>query len=63
MAAFERATGKAIEFVVGERREGDIEQIYASVDKAERLLGWRASRSIEEAMRDAWRWQGNLSTR
>ncbi|MBW1886434.1 MAG: UDP-glucose 4-epimerase GalE [Deltaproteobacteria bacterium] len=63
LAAFERATGEAIEFVVGERREGDIEQIYASVGKAQRLLGWTASRSIEDAMRDAWRWQGRLSTR
>ena len=63
LAAFKRATGEPIEFVVGARREGDIEQIYASVDKAERVLGWKASRSIEEAMLDAWRWQGRLSTR
>ena len=55
--AFARATGRSVESVVGPRREGDIEQIYASCDKVERVLGWRATRSIDEAMRDAWAWE------
>jgi UDP-glucose 4-epimerase len=63
LAAFERATGRTLETVVGERRPGDVEQIYAAVDKAERVLGWEAKRSIEEAMRDAWRWQCSLMQR
>ena len=63
LAAFERATGRTVETVVGERRPGDVEQIYAAVGKAERLLGWKATRSIEEAMRDAWRWQCSLLPR
>lgn len=57
LAAFERATGKTVDSVVGSRRTGDIEQIFAQVERAERLLGWRASRSIDDAMGDAWRWQ------
>lgn len=59
--AFERATGTKVESVVAPRRDGDIEQIYASVDKAERVLEWQANRSVDEAMRDAWRWQESLS--
>jgi len=62
LAAFERATGRSIEAVVGPRREGDIEQIYADSKKAERVLGWKASRTVEDAMRDAWRWQCGLET-
>jgi len=61
LAAFEGATGESVEFEVGPRRPGDIEQIYASVDKAERLLEWQAERSLEDALRDAWRWQTQLS--
>jgi UDP-glucose 4-epimerase len=61
LAAFERATGKSVEFGISERREGDIEQIYANVDRAEALLGWKATRSVEDAMRDAWRWQCSLA--
>ena len=60
LAAFERATGRPVAFEVGDRRDGDIEQIYASVDRAEERLGWKAERSIDEAMRDAWRWQQRL---
>jgi UDP-glucose 4-epimerase len=55
--AFERATGESVAFEIGPRREGDIEQIWAGVERAERMLGWKARRSVEEAMRDAWRWQ------
>jgi UDP-glucose 4-epimerase len=60
--AFERATHEAIEVVVGDRRAGDIGQIYANVDRAERLLDWRAERTLDDAMRDAWRWQGRRNT-
>jgi UDP-glucose 4-epimerase len=61
--AFEKTTGRGLEYQVAERRPGDIEQIYASVDKASQVLGWRASRTIEEAMGDAWRWQCSLAER
>jgi UDP-glucose 4-epimerase len=63
IAAFERATGESVASEVGQRRDGDIEQIYASVDKAERVLGWKAERSLDDAMRDAWRWQCGLAER
>jgi len=59
--AFERASGMTLAYTVGRRRPGDIEQIFANADKAERVLGWKAQRSIEDAMRDAWRWQKTLS--
>jgi len=61
--AFERATGQSIEREIGPRRDGDIEQIYASCDKIEGVLGWKATRTVEDAMRDAWRWQKRLSKR
>lgn len=61
--AFERATGQKVASRVGPRRVGDIEQIYASVDKASAVLGWRAVRSLDDAMRDAWRWQQTLGAR
>ncbi len=63
LAAFERATGEVIGFELADRRHGDIEQIYANVDRAERILGWKAERSLDEAMRDAWRWQSGLAPR
>ena len=63
LEAFERATGQSVDYKVGPRREGDIEKIYASCEKVERVLGWTATRTIEDAMRDAWTWQQKLAER
>ncbi len=55
--AFETATGKAVPHAVTARRPGDIAECWADPSAAERLLGWRAERSIEQACADGWRWQ------
>jgi UDP-glucose 4-epimerase len=55
--AFERASGTKLRYRVGPRRPGDVVESYANVDKAKQMLGWQASRGIEDAMRDAYRWQ------
>jgi len=39
------------------RRAGDIERIWADPSLAVDLLGWRASRSLDEMLADHWRWQ------
>ena len=57
---FERETGVAVNYTVGPRRPGDIEQVYADVTKANDVLGWSAGRSLAESLRDAWRWQQKL---
>jgi len=58
--AFEEATGVPLQYKVGPRRAGDIEQIYAEVTKSRDVLGWQSELSITDAMRDAWRWQQKL---
>jgi UDP-glucose 4-epimerase len=63
IAAFEAASGVRLRYRLGPRRPGDVVEIYASVDKAQRLLGWRSERSIIDAMRDAHRWQLALGER
>lgn len=60
--AFEQASGRSLTYNVGPRRPGDAVEVYASVDKVSRELGWQAQLGIVEAMRDAWRWQQNLAT-
>jgi UDP-glucose 4-epimerase len=57
VAAFEKASGKPIPYQITARREGDIAVCYADPSLAERELGWRAVRGIEEMCADAWRWQ------
>jgi len=42
--------------VVG-RRSGDVEKIWADPTLAAELLGWRATRGLNEMLADHWRWQ------
>ena len=58
---FEEATGVNVNYSVGPRRVGDVEQVYADVSKANRVLDWSARRSLAESLRDAWQWQQKLS--
>ena len=59
--SFERSTGQKLNYKIAARREGDIEQIWADASKANRLLGWKAKRSLDEMTLSAWKWQENLS--
>lgn len=57
--AFEKAAGKPIPYVIAERRPGDVGSCYADPAKANQELQWQATRTIEEACEDAWRWQSS----
>ncbi|KAA8520956.1 hypothetical protein F0562_011629 [Nyssa sinensis] len=56
VAAFEKASRKKIPLVISGRRPGDAEIVYASTDKAEHELKWKAKYGIEEMCRDQWNW-------
>ena len=55
--AFEKASGVNIPYKIGPRRDGDIATCYSDPSKAEKELGWKAQRDIEEMCADSWRWQ------
>lgn len=59
--AFESVTGVKLSWKIGPRRKGDVSQIYADPSLAEKLLGWKTKRSLEESLRDAWNWQQKLA--
>ncbi len=59
IAAFKRASNRDIPYEIAPRREGDIAEIYAKADKAKKLLGWRATRTLEDMCADHWRWQSD----
>ena len=54
---FEVASGKSIPYRIATRRSGDIATSYADPARAERELGWKARRGLNEMIQDAWRWQ------
>ncbi len=56
--SFEKATGVHIPYSIKPRREGDVPENYANVEKAAKELGWKAQcPGIEEMCRDSWHWQ------
>ena len=55
--AFEAASGKSLPYRIAPSRPGDIATCYADPTKAERELGWKAHRGLDQMMQDAWRWQ------
>ncbi len=57
VAAFERASGVTIPTRVAPRRPGDGPASYADASKAAAVLGWRATRTLDEMTADVWRWQ------
>ena len=54
---FEKATGVKVPYEMAERRPGDLPESYACADKAARVLGWKAEKTLEDMCRDSWRWQ------
>ena len=57
LAAFKRASGRAIPFEIVGRRAGDIAASFADVAVARSVLSWQHRRGLEQMCADAWRWQ------
>ncbi|MDR1496528.1 MAG: UDP-glucose 4-epimerase GalE [Clostridiales Family XIII bacterium] len=57
IAAFERACGKELSKAAYPRRPGDLATVYADTSLAEKELGFKARRGIDEMCIDSWRWQ------
>ena len=57
---FEKATGVKLNWKYAPRREGDIEKVWGNVDKANKVLGWKAEANIDDVLRSAWKWQLKL---
>jgi len=59
--AFERATGVKLNYEIGPRRGGDVEQVWGDVTKSTNKLGWKAKLGIDDMMSSAWEWEKYIS--
>lgn len=55
--SFQAASGNTIPYDIVQRRQGDVASCYADVSLALRELDWKATRTIDQACEDSWRWQ------
>ncbi|EAS18652.1 UDP-glucose 4-epimerase [Flavobacteria bacterium BBFL7] len=58
--AFEKVTGKALNYKIVPRRDGDVTAAYADTTLANSVLGWKSQFTLQEALASAWKWQQNI---
>jgi UDP-glucose 4-epimerase len=54
---FEEVNQLNLPYKIADRRPGDVVSAYADTTKAEKGLGWKAKRTMGDALKDAWHWQ------
>jgi UDP-glucose 4-epimerase len=57
---FSSSSDRSIPYEVVGRRPGDVASCYASAEKAEKLLKWKATRDLKSMCSSAWKWQEPL---
>jgi UDP-glucose 4-epimerase len=60
ISAFEKVSGKKLNYVIAPRRPGDVVAIYANNDYARKALGWNLKYSLDDMMTTAWKWEQRL---
>lgn len=59
--SFEKVSGTNLNYEIVGRRPGDVEQVWADTSFANKELGWKAQRGIDEMMESAWKWEQALA--
>ena len=59
--AFESVTGVKLNYEIGPRRSGDVEQVWGDVSKSTQKLQWTAGLGIEQMMSSAWEWENYIA--
>ena len=57
ITAFKKSSGKEIPYKIVQRRDGDIAAFFADSSYAKEVLGWEATKTIEDMCKDSWIWQ------
>ncbi len=58
---FEKTTNVKLPYTIGSRRSGDVVKTYANPEKANNVLGWKSTISIDDALLHSWEWQKKLT--
>jgi UDP-glucose 4-epimerase len=59
LAAYSAACGRELPYVIGPRRPGDGPAYWADARRAETLLGFRATRGLDEICASSWAWESH----
>ncbi|HOY32654.1 MAG TPA: UDP-glucose 4-epimerase GalE [Bacteroidales bacterium] len=59
--SFERVSGQKLNYRFAPRRQGDIVKIWSDCTRANKILGWKAEKNLDEMMLSAWNWEKHLA--
>lgn len=57
---FQKVTGVKLNYIIGARRPGDVEKVYADPSKVNAMLNWKTKYSSSEALLHAWEWEKRI---
>lgn len=58
--SFERVSGQKLNYVLVDRRPGDVEKVYADTSFANEELGWKSESSLDDILSSAWKWEKRI---
>jgi UDP-glucose 4-epimerase len=61
ITTFEKVNNVKVNYSVGPKREGDVEQIYADASKAKNILGWQCQFTLGDSLKHSWEWEKSIS--
>ena len=60
---FEKSNNLKLNYKFSDRRDGDVESAYASCDKINKELNWKAKYSLEDSLISAWNWECKINSK
>jgi len=57
---FESVNNQKVNYKIGAKRKGDVEQIYADASKAKNVLGWTCQYTLADSLKHSWEWEKNI---
>ncbi len=58
--SFEKVSNQKLNYKITGRRPGDIEKVWADTTKANKILGWKAEKTLDETILSAWEWEKKI---
>jgi UDP-glucose 4-epimerase len=63
IAAYQRASNRAVPHVITDRRPGDVPIYVARADLAAEVLGFRTEKGLDEMCASSWRWVSGMASK
>ena len=57
---FEKANNLKLNYKIVGRRDGDVPAVWADTALANKVLGWKAERDLDDTLRSSWEWEKHV---